>query len=219
MYIEISETHEKDDKIHEKCPEPDRTRMYPHPIESDSEPIETDGDEKHPRSRIRDERSDRLYEGRMSFFHREEIRPSDREHDTEESPEIHSLTEEKYARKYRCNGDESLHRGDKWYISEGEGLEIEILSEIVKKSSPGNNPDKRWELDMARYSFSDEERNRDNDDRERTNPRHHSCIEGLQRLFGRNILESIQEWEDKECVEINQEEIWLYLPRDIECTK
>ena len=46
---------------------------------------------------------------------------------------------------------------------------------------------------MTRYPLSDEERNRDDDDRERTNPRHHSCIEGLERLLGGNILESVQE--------------------------
>lgn len=95
MNINISDAHEKDDRVHQKSPEPDRTRMDPHPIESHCEPIEKHCDQKHPRSRIRDERSDRLDEGSMPLLYSEEICPPDREKDTEESPEIHSLTEEK----------------------------------------------------------------------------------------------------------------------------
>ena len=113
MMDDIPYTHDEDDRVHQKSPEPDRTRMNPHPIECDRESIETYGNEKHPRSRIGDDCSDRLDEGSMLLLYSEEIRPPDREKDTEESPEIHRLTEEKYTRKYGRNGDESLHRSDK----------------------------------------------------------------------------------------------------------
>ena len=142
MGIDISSAHKENDHIHQKCPEPDRTRMDAHTIEGDRESIETDSNEEHPRSRIGDEGSDRLDEGRVSLFYGEEICPSDRESYTEKSPEIHRLTEEKHTRKYRRNRDESLHRSDQRYISEREGLEVEILSEIIKKSSPSNYTDK-----------------------------------------------------------------------------
>ena len=207
MNINISDAHEKDDRVHQKSPEPDRTRMDPHPIESHCEPIEKHCDQKHPRSRIRDERSDRLDEGSMPLLYSEEICPPDREKDTEESPEIHSLTEEKDTWKYGRNRDESLHRSDERYISEGEWLEVEILSEIIKKSSPSNNPDKWWKLDMTRYPLSDKKRKSHDDNRERTYPRHHSCIEGLEGLLRRNILKGIEKWENKESVEIDQEEV------------
>lgn len=91
MLIEIADTHDEDDRIHQKTPEPDRARMDPHTIESDCESIETYRDEKHPRSRIGDECPNRLYEGRMSLLYREEICPSDRENDTEKSPNIDIL--------------------------------------------------------------------------------------------------------------------------------
>ena len=110
MPIDISETHREDYEIHEKCPEPYRTRMDSHTIECHCKSIETYRDEKHPRTRIGDECSDWFYEGRMPFLYCEEIRAPDREHDTEESPEIHSLMEEKHTRKHGRNRDESLHR-------------------------------------------------------------------------------------------------------------
>lgn len=46
---------------------------------------------------------------------------------------------------------------------------------------------------MTRHPLPDEKRKSDDDDRKRTYPRHHSCIEGLQRLLDGNILEGIQE--------------------------
>lgn len=91
MLIQIADTHDEDDSIHEKCPEPDRARMDPHTIESDCESIETYRDEKHPRTRICDKCSNRLDESRMSLFHRQEIRPSDREYYPEKSPNIDVL--------------------------------------------------------------------------------------------------------------------------------
>ena len=116
--------------------------MDPHTIESDRESIETYRDEKHPRTRISDERSDRLDEGRMPFLYCEEIRSPDHENNTEKSPKIHRLMEKKHTRKHGRNRDQSLHRSDERYISEGEGLEVEILSEVVEEPTSSNNPDK-----------------------------------------------------------------------------
>lgn len=75
---------------------------------------------------------------------------------------------------------------------------------------------------MIRYPFSDKERKCNDYDREGTNPHHHTCIDRLERLLGRDILESIQEWEDEESVEVDQEKeisCWLNLIKSRDITE
>ncbi len=204
MFIDITYTHEEDDRVHEKCPEPDRARMDPHTIESDRESIETECDEKHPSTRVGIESLDRIRETNMRLVYRKRVCSCKCEYDTEEPIDIHPFTEEEDTRENRRKRYKTFHWGNERYIPERQWLEVKILSEIVEESSSSNNPDKRWERNMTRYPLSDEKRNRDDDDRKRTNPCHHTCIERLEGLLRGNILESIQEWEDEESVEIDQ---------------
>lgn len=204
MFIDISWTHEEYDTIHEKCPEPDRARMYPHPIECHREPIETYSNKKHSRTRIGHQCSQWLYESRMPLLDRKKIRTTDREKYTEKTPNIDVLSQEYHTRKHGRYRDKSLHRRDQWYLTKWERLEVEIFPEIIEKSTASNNPDKVCILNMTRYPFANKKWKGHDDKGKRTYPRQYSCIKGLEWLLRRNILEGIQEREDEKGVEVDQ---------------
>ena len=124
---------------------------------------------------------------------------------TESAPDIDTLPEEEDTREDRRDSNQSLEWCNERDISECERLEIEVFAKIIKNPSSCDDPEKSW-FYMVRDSLMDEEWKCDNDEREWTDTCHHTCIERLQRLLRRNILEGIEEWEDEEGVEVDQEE-------------
>lgn len=204
MLIEIADTHGEDDNIHEKWPEPDGARMYPHPIKSDSKSIEAEWNEKHPSSRISIKCYQWFRKSDMGFFYCEIICPSESKEDTEKSVYIYPFTKKEDTRENRRKSNESFKRTNKWYISKRERLKAEVLSQVVKKSSKHDYPEKSW-LDMIRDAFMYEHRSCDEEKRQWTYPRQHSRIDRFERLLRRDILKSIQEWEDEKGVEVDHE--------------
>jgi hypothetical protein len=203
MLMDIPDTHGKHDRIHEKCPEPDGTRGYPHTVKSHCKAIKTESDEKHPSTRISIECLDRIRKSDMRFLYREIIRPSECEEYPEKTVNIYPFVEEKDTRKNRRERDESLHRSDERNISECEWLKVKVLSEIIKQSSEEYDPKKR-RLDMIWNPFSYEHWTSNQEEDKRCYPRHHSCIEWFEWLLRRNILKGIEEGEDEEGVEVDQ---------------
>ena len=193
MSIDISRAHDEYYRIHEKCPEPDRARMDPHPIECHGESKETERYEKHSRTRSSKKCSNRRDECHMWLLDYEWIGTDQCESDTESTPDIDTLTKKEDTREYGSDGNESLQWSNERNISECERLEIEVLAKIIKYSSSSNYPEKS-RIDMIRDSLMDEEWECDDHKCQWANPCHHSGIERLQRLLRRNILEGIEEW-------------------------
>jgi hypothetical protein len=110
MIDDISYTHDEDDHIHQKCPEPDRTRMYPHPVKCHGESIEHDRDQEHPSSGISVEGSYRFEWMDVRLLYSKHICPSKGEHDTKESIDIHPFSEEEDTGEDHSDRNESLER-------------------------------------------------------------------------------------------------------------
>lgn len=98
MFMDISDTHYKYDSIHEKCPKPERARMYPHTIKGNRKTIETEGDKEHSSARISIERLNRIRKSYMRLLNSEIIGSRECEEYPEKAIDIDPFTEEEDTR-------------------------------------------------------------------------------------------------------------------------